>query len=77
MFELLLLHRCERRWELLSHPGLSLHPGAPFGRVLYLNYGYPFKVDPPQVMGEPDPAYTAFKERNPVGSYVRDFELPA
>ena len=46
------------------------------GTPLYLNYGYPFKVDPPQVMGEPDPAYTAFKERNPVGSYVRDFELP-
>src|SRR5260370_8442136 len=28
-------------------------------------------------MGEPKPEYTAFKQRNPVGSYRRRFELPA
>jgi beta-galactosidase len=46
------------------------------GTPLYVNIKYPFKVDPPRVMGEPDPGFTSFKERNPVGSYVRDFEVP-
>ena len=47
------------------------------GTPLYVNIKYPFKVDPPRVMGEPDPGFTSFEERNPVGSYVRDFEVPA
>ncbi|BCX46854.1 beta-galactosidase [Haloferula helveola] len=46
------------------------------GTPLYVNINYPFKVDPPRVMGEPDPSFTSFKERNPVGSYLRDFEIP-
>lgn len=46
------------------------------GTPLYVNYDYPFKVDPPRVMGEPEPTFTTFKERNPVGSYVRAFEVP-
>jgi beta-galactosidase len=41
-----------------------------------VNIKYPFKVDPPRVMGEPDKSFTSYKERNPVGSYVRDFEVP-
>ena len=28
-------------------------------------------------MSEPDPKYTAYKERNPVGSYRRDFDVPS
>ncbi|MDF3131256.1 glycoside hydrolase family 2 TIM barrel-domain containing protein [Kiritimatiellaeota bacterium B1221] len=47
-----------------------------FGTPIYLNYGYPFQVDPPRVMGEPPAHYTSFTERNPVGSYRRWFETP-
>ncbi|WP_345954358.1 glycoside hydrolase family 2 TIM barrel-domain containing protein [Mucilaginibacter sp. PAMB04168] len=39
--------------------------------------GYTIKKDFPHVMSEPDQKYTAFKERNPVGSYRREFEVPA
>jgi beta-galactosidase len=48
-----------------------------YGVPIYVSSGYPFKIDPPRVMGEPKPEYTAFKQRNPVGSYRRTFELPA
>jgi len=48
-----------------------------YGTPFYRNLGYTIKKDFPHVMSEPDPKYTAFKERNPVGSYRRDFELPA
>ena len=44
---------------------------------LYTNITYPFKADPPRVMGEPPADYTNFKARNPVGSYRRTFEVPA
>src|SRR6266478_653119 len=47
-----------------------------YGVPIYVSSGYPFKIDPPRVMGEPKPEYTAFKQRNPVGSYRRTFELP-
>ena len=46
------------------------------GTPLYVNIKYPFHVDPPRVMGEPDPSFTSFAERNPVGSYVRNFNVP-
>ena len=48
-----------------------------YGTPFYRNLGYTIKKDFPHVMSEPDPKYTAFKERNPVGSYRRDFDLPA
>ncbi len=47
-----------------------------YGTPLYKNIGYYFKVDPPFVMGEPDPRYTTFKERNAVSSYRRSFTVP-
>ena len=47
-----------------------------YGTPLYKNIGYYFKVDPPFVMGEPDPRYTTFHERNAVSSYRRTFKLP-
>jgi len=46
------------------------------GTPLYVNIKYPFRVEPPRVMGEPDKSYTSYRERNPVGSYVQEFELP-
>lgn len=48
-----------------------------YGTPFYRNFGYTIKRDFPHVMSEPDSNYTAFKERNPVGSYRRDFEVPA
>ena len=48
-----------------------------YGTPFYRNYGYTIKKDFPHIMSEPDPKYTAFTERNPVGSYRRDFDLPA
>src|SRR5262249_42424983 len=48
-----------------------------YGIPIYVSSGYPFKIDPPRVMGEPPTNYTAFSQRNPVSSYRREFELPA
>lgn len=47
-----------------------------YGTPIYVSAGYPFKIDPPRVMGEPKVDYTTFKERNPVGQYRRSFMLP-
>lgn len=48
-----------------------------YGTPIYVNSLYPFRSDQPRVMGEPDPSWTTHKERNAVGSYRRDFDLPA
>ncbi|MFA6450126.1 MAG: glycoside hydrolase family 2 TIM barrel-domain containing protein [bacterium] len=49
-----------------------------YGTPIYSNVRYPFKMDAPRVMGEPaDKTWTVYKERNPVGSYRREFTLPA
>jgi beta-galactosidase len=48
-----------------------------YGTPFYRNLGYTIKKDFPKVMSEPETRYTAFKERNPVGSYRRDFNVPA
>lgn len=44
---------------------------------VYSNQAYLFKRDWPHVMGEPPKHFTAYVNRNPVGSYRRDFEVPA
>jgi beta-galactosidase len=62
-------------WDSIQVPSTMERQG--FGTPLYMNYGYPFKVNPPYVMGKPDKKYTSFNERNPVGSYVKEFSLPA
>lgn len=62
-------------WREIPVPSTWEREG--YGTALYVNSIYPFKVDPPRVMGEPDPKFTAFRERNPVGCYLRDFEVPA
>lgn len=53
-------------WQLLGY-------GTPY----YRNLGYTFRRDFPSVMSLPPKNYTAYEERNPVGSYRRDFEVPA
>ena len=48
-----------------------------YGTPIYSNVPYPFKRDAPHVMGEPDDkTWTAYNERNPVGSYRRTFDIP-
>ena len=46
-----------------------------FGTPLYVNIPFPFKPDLPRVTSEPDPGWTAFGNRNPVGSYVTGFRV--
>lgn len=46
-----------------------------YGTPIYTNITYPFKNDPPFI--KPQQGYTNETETNPVGSYRRDFELPA
>ncbi|MCE5184872.1 MAG: DUF4981 domain-containing protein [Planctomycetaceae bacterium] len=48
-----------------------------YGVPIYTSSEYPFKVDPPRVTGEPAKDWTAYTNRNPVGSYRRTFDLPA
>lgn len=52
-------------WQLLGY-------GTPY----YRNLGYTFRKDFPKVMSTPPKNFTAYEERNPVGSYRRDFEVP-
>ncbi|HNX34211.1 MAG TPA: glycoside hydrolase family 2 TIM barrel-domain containing protein [Kiritimatiellia bacterium] len=47
-----------------------------YGTPYYKNFGYIIKKDFPRVMTDPPQDWTAFVERNPVGSYRRDFDLP-
>ncbi|MDP4290805.1 MAG: glycoside hydrolase family 2 TIM barrel-domain containing protein [Bacteroidota bacterium] len=48
-----------------------------YGTPYYRNNGYTFQKDFPRVMTAPtDKRYTSNVERNPVGSYRRDFEVP-
>lgn len=47
-----------------------------FGVPLYSNSKYPFKADPPRVMGEPPTNFTSHAQRNPVGSYRTTFSVP-
>ena len=63
-------------WELEGYKARPV--GQPnYGIPIYTNFIYPFKVQPPFVMGEPRKDYTSYTQRNPVGSYRTTFELPA
>jgi beta-galactosidase len=53
-------------WQLLGY-------GTPY----YRNLGYTFQKDWPHVLSEPPKNYTYYNERDPVGSYRREFEVPA
>ena len=62
-------------WKTIPVPSnWQLHG---YGTPYYRNIGYTFKNDFPRVMSEPDKRYTAYEERNPVGSYRRSFNVPA
>lgn len=61
-------------WNIIPVPSNWEMHG--YGTPIYVSAGYPFKIDPPRVTSEPPREYTAFKERNPVGSYRRTFDIP-
>lgn len=62
-------------WKPIAVPGNWQTQG--FGTPLYTNFRFPFKVDPPRVMGTPPANFTNYSARNPTGAYRRWFELPA
>lgn len=60
--------------EILVPSNWEIHG---YGTPFYRNFGYTIKKDYPRIMSEPEKWYTSYTERNPVGSYRRDFEIPA
>jgi beta-galactosidase len=60
-------------WDRIAVPGNWQMQN--FGRPIYVNMRYPFHRDRPNVMGEPDKDWYAYGHRNPVGSYVREFDV--
>lgn len=48
-----------------------------YGTPIYVSAGYPFKINPPYVMAQPDTSWTTYKERNPTGQYKRTFTIDA
>ena len=63
------------RWDNIQVPSSWQVKG--YGTPYYSNFTYIFKKDFPRVMSTPPVSWTAYKERNPVGSYRRNFEVPA
>lgn len=61
-------------WKKIEVPSIIERQG--YGTPLYVNSTYPFKVNPPFIMDEPNHKYKTFKQRNPVGSFCRTFLLP-
>ena len=61
-------------WDTIPVPSnIELHG---YGTPIYTNVVYPFEMDAPLVTAEPSADWTAYEERNPVGSYRRTFALP-
>jgi len=58
-------------WNDISVPGNWQMQG--YGIPIYTNINYPFKKDQPRVTSEPPKNWTSYENRNPVGSYVREF----
>ncbi len=62
------------KWDDIEVPSNWQLQG--YGTPVYANTVYTFKKDPPRVMSEPDKKFTNYKDRNPVGSYRRNFTVP-
>ncbi len=62
-------------WKTIPVPSCWQLQG--YGTAEYTNFTFPFKNDQPRVTSEPPQDWTAYEERDPVGSYRRDFEVPA
>jgi beta-galactosidase len=62
-------------WRNIAVPSCWQVEG--YGTPYYSNYNYIFQKNFPKVMSTPPVNFTAYQERNPVGSYRRNFEVPA
>lgn len=62
-----------RGWERIAVPGNWQMQN--FGKPIYVNIAYPFARNRPSVTSEPPKDWYAYDHRNPVGSYVREFEV--
>jgi beta-galactosidase len=62
-------------WKSITVPSSWQTQG--YDVPVYSNQAYLFKRDWPHVMGEPPKHFTSYVNRNPIGSYRRDFEIPA
>jgi len=60
-------------WDKITVPGNWQTQG--FGTPIYTNINYPFQRNRPSVTSEPPKDWTAYENRNPVGSYVTFFEV--
>lgn len=60
-------------WDKINVPGNWQMQG--YGTPIYVNTIYPFHRDEPRVMGEPSKDWTAYENRNPVGSYVTSIDV--
>ena len=60
-------------WNKITVPGNWQTQG--YGTPIYTNMTYPFRRDRPSVTKEPPRDWTAYENRNPVGSYARFFEV--
>ena len=60
-------------WDEITVPGNWQMQG--YGMPIYSNWTHPFKKDRPYVMGEPPKEYFSYENRNPVGSYITEFEI--
>ena len=61
------------QWNYITVPGNWQMQG--FGTPIYTNINYPFVRNRPSVTSEPPKDWTAYENRNPVGSYVTFFDV--
>ena len=61
------------QWNKITVPGNWQTQG--YGTPIYININYPFVKDRPKVTTEPPRDWTAYENRNPVGSYARFFDV--
>lgn len=60
-------------WDKINVPGNWQTQG--YGTPIYTNISYPFERNRPSVTSEPPHDWTAYENRNPVGSYVTFIEV--
>ena len=61
------------QWGTITVPGNWQTQG--YGTPIYININYPFVRNRPSVTSEPPKDWTAYENRNPVGSYVTFFNV--
>ncbi|HWZ03020.1 MAG TPA: glycoside hydrolase family 2 TIM barrel-domain containing protein [Mucilaginibacter sp.] len=65
----------DAKWKTISVPCNMELQG--YGTPIYTNFIYPFKPNPPIVINDAPADWTVSKEPDPVGSYRRNFDIPA